>query len=107
MESWNRDVGYANPVPNIAKAQAFGHPGYVFIPPLKRVKGDKFAPRAQRGHLVGMEGEGIYEMWILETDKVITTASVKFAKYSEQGETTLLPPIDTEQGSKAEDTPRG
>jgi hypothetical protein len=40
MESWNRDMGYANPVPNVAKAQAFGHPGYVFIPPAKRVKGD-------------------------------------------------------------------
>jgi hypothetical protein len=108
MESWNRDMGYANPIPNVAKAQAFGHPGYVFIPPAKRVKGDKFAPRAQRGHLVGMKGERIYEMWIPETEKVITTASVKFDKYGEQSETTPPPPIDdTEQGLEAEDAPRG
>ena len=33
-------------------------------------------------------------MWILETEKVITTALVKFAKYSEQGKTTLLPPTN-------------
>jgi hypothetical protein len=54
-----------------------------------------------------MKGEGIYEMWIPETDKVVTTALVKFAKYGEQGKTTLLPPINTEQGLEAEDTPRG
>jgi hypothetical protein len=104
MESWNQDMGYANPIPNVAKVQAFGHPSYVFIPPAKRVRGNKFAPRAQRGHLVGMKGEGVYEMWILETDKVIPTASVKFDKYGEQSETTLPPPTDnTEQGLEAED----
>ena len=55
-----------------------------------------------------MKGEGIYEMWIPETDKIITTASVKFAKYGEQGKAILLPPTDdTEQGSDAEDDPRG
>jgi hypothetical protein len=55
-----------------------------------------------------MKGEGIYEMWILETDKVITTALVKFAKYSEQGETTLLPPTtNAEQESETEDALRG
>jgi hypothetical protein len=47
-------------------------------------------------------------MWILETDKVITTASVKFDKYGEQSETTPPPPADdTEQGLEAEDAPRG
>ncbi|KAF1936650.1 hypothetical protein EJ02DRAFT_479745 [Clathrospora elynae] len=60
---------------------AFGHTGYVHIPAQKRVQGDKFAPRAERGHLVGMIGESIYLMWIPETDKIVTTASVKFDKY--------------------------
>ncbi|KAF1936369.1 hypothetical protein EJ02DRAFT_427556 [Clathrospora elynae] len=107
MKSWNQDIGYANPIPNIAKAQAFGYPGYVFIPPAKRVKGDKFASCTQRGHLVGMKGEGIYEMWIPEMDKIITTASVKFNMYGKQGETTPLPPTDdTEQGLEAEDALR-
>jgi hypothetical protein len=44
MESWNRDIGYPNPIPNVAKLQAFGHTGYVHVPIGKRVKGDKFAP---------------------------------------------------------------
>jgi hypothetical protein len=62
MEAWNRDVGYLNPVPNVAKLYAFSYTGYVYIPPQKRVKGDKFQPRAVKGHLVGMIGESIYEM---------------------------------------------
>ena len=66
----------------------------MFVPPAKRVKGNKFAPRAQQGHLVRIKRVGIYKMWILETDNVITTALVKFAGYSEQGKTTLLPPTN-------------
>ena len=81
LEAWNRDVGYPNPVPNVANLHAFGHAGYVHIPAQTRVKGDKFAPRACRGHLVGMVGEHIYEMWIPETGKVVRTASVKFDSY--------------------------
>jgi hypothetical protein len=60
IESWNRGIGYPNPIPNVAKLQAFGHAGYTQIPAGKCVKGDKFAPRAERGHLVGMIGEHIY-----------------------------------------------
>jgi hypothetical protein len=88
LECWNKDVGYPNTIPNVAKLHAFGHPGYVFIPPQKRVKGDKFVPRAERGHLVGMKGEHIYEMWLPESDKIVTTASVKFDQYG----TTAPPP---------------
>jgi hypothetical protein len=69
-------------VPNVAKMHAFGHVGYAYIPFNARVKGDKFKPRAYKGHLVGMVGENIYLMWILETNKIITTASVKFNSYS-------------------------
>jgi hypothetical protein len=60
IESWNRDIGYLNPIPNVAKLQAFGHAGYAYIPAGKRVKGDKFAPWAERGYLVSMIGEHIY-----------------------------------------------
>jgi hypothetical protein len=82
MECWNKDVGYPNTVPNVAKVNAFCYPGYIFIPPQKWVKGDKFVPRAERGHLVGMKGEHRYEMWLPESDKIVTTASVKFDQYS-------------------------
>jgi hypothetical protein len=91
MESWNKDIGYPNTIPNVAKLHAFGHPGYIFIPPQKRVKGDKFAPRAKQGHLVGMKGKHIYEMWLPESDKIVTTVSVKFDQYG----TTAPPPLTT------------
>jgi hypothetical protein len=91
MESWNKDVGYPNTIPNVAKLHAFGHPGYIFIPLQKRVKGDKFVPRAEQGHLVGMKSKHIYEMWLPEPDKIVTTASVKFDQYG----TTASPPLPT------------
>jgi hypothetical protein len=62
IELWNRGVGCPNPVPNVGKMHAFGHTGYVHIPSEKRVKGEKFEPRALPGHLVGMVGESIYKM---------------------------------------------
>jgi hypothetical protein len=63
---------------------AFGHVGYAHTPEQKRVKGDKFAPRAVKAHLVGMVGDHIYQMWIPDTGKIITTASVKFNGYGAQ-----------------------
>ncbi|KAF1830687.1 hypothetical protein BDW02DRAFT_608322, partial [Decorospora gaudefroyi] len=82
LEVWNRAIGYPNPVPNVAKLHQFGHVGYTHIPAQKRVRGDKFAPRAHKGHLVGMIGEHIYQMWIPELEEIIVTASVKFDSYS-------------------------
>jgi hypothetical protein len=37
LEAWNRDVGYLNPVPNVANLHAFGHASYVDIPAQTRV----------------------------------------------------------------------
>jgi hypothetical protein len=42
LECWNRDVGYPNPVSNVAKMHAFGYVGYTYILEQKRVKGNKF-----------------------------------------------------------------
>ncbi|KAI1509284.1 Reverse transcriptase domain protein [Pyrenophora tritici-repentis] len=93
LEAWNRSIGYPNPVPNVAKMHAFGHVGYAHIPAQKRVKGDKFAPRAHKGHLVGMIGENIYQMWIPETDEIVTTASVRFDSYDSPSTPPLSPII--------------
>jgi hypothetical protein len=41
---------------------AFGYIGYVYILSKKRVKGEKFEPRALPGHLVRIVGELIYKM---------------------------------------------
>jgi hypothetical protein len=60
LECWNRDVGYPNPVPNVAKMHAFSYVGYTHIPEQKRVKGNKFQLQAVKGHLVGMIGDYIY-----------------------------------------------
>lgn len=95
-EVWHSELHYPNPVLNVANTQAFGHTGYVLIPLTKRIKGKKFAPRAVGGHLVGMIGESILEMWIPETNKVIITSSVNFEKYgtvsSIQREEEVSPP---------------
>ncbi|KAA8621799.1 rve domain-containing protein [Pyrenophora tritici-repentis] len=93
LEAWNRSIGYPNPVPNVAKMHAFGHVGYAHIPAQKRVTGDKFAPRAHKGHLVGMIGENIYQMWIPETDEIVTTASVRFDSYDSPSTPPLSPII--------------
>ncbi|KAG9382449.1 rve domain containing protein [Pyrenophora tritici-repentis] len=83
LEAWNRSIGYPNPVPNVAKMHAFGHVGYAHIPAQKRVK----------GHLVGMIGENIYQMWIPETDEIVTTASVRFDSYDSPSTPPLSPII--------------
>jgi hypothetical protein len=77
QEAWNRALKYPNTVPNVDKVHAFGHNGYVYIPMAKRAKGNKFEPRAAREHLVGMMGESIYQMWLPDNNKVITSTSVK------------------------------
>jgi hypothetical protein len=100
LECWNRSIGYPNPVPNVAKMHAFGHVGYAHIPSQKRVIGDKFAPRAKKGHLVGMAGENIYLMWIPETDEIITTASVRFDSYSLPSTPPTSPTIEPSQSLK-------
>ncbi|KAG9389227.1 rve domain containing protein [Pyrenophora tritici-repentis] len=81
LEAWNRSIGYPNPVPNVAKMHAFGHVGYAHIPAQKR------------GHLVGMIGENIYQMWIPETDEIVTTASVRFDSYDSPSTPPLSPII--------------
>lgn len=91
MEAWNRDVGWPNPVPNVAHLQAFGHTGYVHIPEASRTKGDKFEARAVIGRFMGLNGEHIYLMWIPDTNDIIKTASVKFDKYVDDYHT-LTPP---------------
>lgn len=62
LGAWNRDVGYLNLVPNIASMHAFSYVGYAYTPKQKRVKGNKFAPRAVKGYLVGIVGDYIYQM---------------------------------------------
>jgi hypothetical protein len=74
---------------------AFGHTGYVYILSKKRVKGEKFEPRALPGHLVGIVGELIYKMWILDADSFITTALVKFNKYGAAPLVPLLSPLSS------------
>lgn len=61
---------------------AFSYTRYYYILAQKRVQGNKFAPCAYKGYLVGIVSLHIYQMQILEIDKIITIASVKFTKYS-------------------------
>ena len=38
-------------------------------------RGDKFAPRAKKGTLVGFEGDNIYRVWIHQDHKVIWSSA--------------------------------
>ena len=100
LECWNRSISYSYLVLNVAKIHAFRHIGYAYIPSYKRVTGDKFAPRAKKGHLVGMAGENIYLMWIPETDEIITTASVRFDSYLSPSTPPTSPTIEPSQSPK-------
>jgi hypothetical protein len=79
LQAWNQETSYPNL--NVAKIHAFGHVGYTHTQEQKRVTGDKFTPRAIKAHLGGLVGDRIYRLWMRETDKVVTTASVKFETY--------------------------
>ena len=45
-------------------------------------RGDKFAPRAKKGILVGFEGDNIYRVWIPQDHKVIRSTNVTFGETS-------------------------
>jgi hypothetical protein len=80
---------------NVGKMHAFGYTSYVYILSKKRVKGEKFEPRALPSYLVRIVGELIYKMWILDTNSFITTALVKFDKYGATLLVSLLLPLSS------------
>jgi hypothetical protein len=65
-------------LPNIAHWRTFGCTAYAYIPKQKRVQGQKFHVRAQKGKLVGYEGDHIYRIYIPTQNKVIRTSHVTF-----------------------------
>ncbi|KAH3904530.1 hypothetical protein HBH56_232080 [Parastagonospora nodorum] len=69
----------ANPVPNFSTFRKFGDPGWIYIPRERRVRGEKFAPRATKMYFVGREGPRIYMMWDPTAKKVARSSSVTFA----------------------------
>ena len=58
------------------RIQAVGRNAYVHIPGAQRAKGDKVAPRAIRGKLVGFDGNHIYRVYIPEQKTVVQSQDV-------------------------------
>ena len=62
--------------PCVANLRAYGCVAYVHDEEVAR--GDKFAPRAASGRLVGYEGGTIYRVWMPHSQKVVRSTSVTF-----------------------------
>ena len=73
------EVAYSKP-PVLTHMHQYGCKTYTLD---KRVKkGDKLAPRALIGHLVGYDSTNIYRIWIPSLHKVIRTRDVAFDRNS-------------------------
>lgn len=68
-----------DPIPNLRNLRQFGTAAWVHIDEARRVKGEKFAPRAWRGIFVGLEGSRIYRIWNQKTRRLIRSSSVQFS----------------------------
>ena len=71
-EALNWDVK----APCVANLRAYGCVAYVHDDEVRR--GDKFAPRAKPGRLVGYEGGTIYRVWMPHSGKIVRSTSVVF-----------------------------
>ncbi|KAK4206097.1 hypothetical protein QBC37DRAFT_254380, partial [Rhypophila decipiens] len=63
-------------------------PAYYYIKKEKRIKGEKFEPRARKGRLIGygdLHGR-IYWIWDPELKKVIRATAVRFNEEDEDNE---------------------
>jgi len=65
-------------IPTIKHWRRYGCTAYVHVPKQTRVQGDKFAPRATKGQLVGYEGDSIYRIYLPDKKRVIRTSHVTF-----------------------------
>ena len=67
-------------VPYLRHLRTFGCTAYVHISSEVRAKGDKMAPRAKKGFLVGYEGYHghVYQIWIPQEHKVIRVRDARF-----------------------------
>ncbi|PPJ52893.1 hypothetical protein CBER1_11827 [Cercospora berteroae] len=95
--------------PDVSNLKAYGCTAYVYDNDRRR--GDKFAPSALKGALVGYESRTIYRVWLPSLHKVIRSVSVRFDEDSsyelkEDGEGTgvddnlFMTPMDTPSGGE-------
>lgn len=82
-------------VPDITRWRTFGSTAYVYILKQKRAQGDKFSVRAQKGKLVGYDGDYIYRIYIAP-HKIIRSAHVTFDEANTTPLRTSLPTDDDE-----------
>ena len=64
--------------PLVDHLRVWGCAAYVWTPPQRRVTGDKYGPRSERGFLVGYDGTSIWEVWLPSNNKVVRSSSVTF-----------------------------
>lgn len=66
--------------PDVSHLRVLGSIAYVHIPKERRIASNKFAPRAEKGVLVGFEGNHIYRVWVptRARNKIVRSSSVRF-----------------------------
>ena len=58
--------------------RVLGCSAYTHIQKERRQQGAKFEPRAEKGLLVGFEGNHIYRLWIPTRNSIVRSSTVKF-----------------------------
>jgi hypothetical protein len=83
----NKQLGWRTPyevaygkLPSLTHMHIYGCKTYTLDKQIKR--GDKLAPRASIGHLVGYNSTNIYRIWIPSLRKVVRTRDVTFDETS-------------------------
>ena len=69
-------LGWTPALPYVGNLRAYGCAAFVFDHDVTRSQ--KFAPRGNKGFLVGYEGTNIYRVWFPSTDKVVRSTNVTF-----------------------------
>lgn len=97
-QSLSEMLEISNTLPNITNWRTFGCTAYVHILKQRRTQGNKLELRAQKGNLIGYEGDNIYRIYLPSKRVIIRSSHVTF------NESNLdLPNVPNEDLSDEED----
>ncbi|KAB2568562.1 Retrovirus-related Pol polyprotein from transposon TNT 1-94 [Lasiodiplodia theobromae] len=71
-------LGMSDTLPNITNWRTFGCTAYAHVPRQRRTQGNKLELRAQKGNLIGYEGDAIYRIYLPSKRTVIRSSHVTF-----------------------------
>ncbi|EKG09436.1 Integrase catalytic core, partial [Macrophomina phaseolina MS6] len=78
FQSISEKLKLSQALPNLSNWRTFGCTAYVHVPHQRRTAANKFQLRAQKGKLVGYEGDTIYRIYLPAKHMVIRSSHVTF-----------------------------